>query len=181
MYRVLAITALTLVAGCERPHDVPTAPTSPKVPSQQRDNPKSQPSSDAATPLPQAVVDPRDVVWDMASLVTGDFDGDGHADQATLGHVKGGVVVLIEHSSVSGSFNKQLLPFGLNGSEQAATCGPVSRIEVSPLSCSMETEEDTVSGCRESPRAVGLSVGGDCDAIHLYWNHDQGQMAWWRY
>jgi hypothetical protein len=118
---------------------------------------------------------------DQATLITGDFDGDKLPDRAALGRIDKGFVVVIDRNTGPGTFKRQVLPFGINGSEQAATCGPIATLKSTPLSCAFQTDEVKLPGCIEAPGAIGLSVGGaDCDPINLYWDHDRDLMAWWR-
>lgn len=120
-----------------------------------------------------------DVSWDRNSAVVQDFDGDGGDDVAALGYVRDGVVLAIVTSSTKGEI-PQILTFGVNGRDQAAICGPLpARLETYPLSC--DADGAMLSGCIESPSTSGLTLsGGDCDSVHLYWNHDEKRMSWWR-
>jgi hypothetical protein len=54
-----------------------------------------------------------------------------------------------------------------------------AELSASPVMCN--PMDDSLPGCKEFPGTVSLSLrGGDCDAIHMYWDHGAGQMAWWR-
>ena len=168
MTRVLVVAALIVIAGCTREPQASAAAAQPS-------------SKNPSELMAQAPTDRPDVKVDQATLITGDFDGDKLPDQAALGRMENGFVVVIDKNTGPGTFKRQILPFGINGSEQAATCGPITKLNVAPLSCAFQTDEVKLPGCIEAPGTIGLSVGGDdCDPINLYWDHDRNLMAWWR-
>ncbi len=130
---------------------------------------------------PQAEIDLAEVKWDESSRIAADFDGDGKSDKAALGFVGNGFVIAIDRATGQDSYEQQLLPFGINGRYEAATCGPDIKLEVMPLSCGYQTEDVKLPGCVESQGASELRAGnGECDKINLYWSHDDHQMVWWR-
>jgi hypothetical protein len=168
MMQILRVTALVLLAGCARS---PQEATQPVV----------APVRTGSPLLSQVSADRPEVGWDEKSLVTADFDGDGKSDQAALGFVGDRFVLAIGRNTGPGTYSRQLLSFGINGTEHAATCGPTIVLEVHPVSCAYQTDEVTLPGCVASSAASGLTVGGgECDAIHLYWHHGQNEMVWWR-
>ena len=108
--------------------------------------------------------------------VRGDFDGDGIEDRANLIQQTDHVSVAIH---LGGSTKTQMLRFGIDPAAQAAICGLPAELSVAPATC--DTEEGALEGCKDLPGVVGLTLsGGDCDAIHLFWDHNAGQMSWWR-
>ena len=116
------------------------------------------------------------VRWDPTTMVSRDFDGDGQADSAVIGYVGHGIVLAVRASSVKAP---QFLDFGINASEQAAICAAPAHLKTLELSCDIDGEK--LPGCRDSQRAWGLNLsGGECDAINLYWNHDEHHLSWWR-
>ena len=72
----------------------------------------------------------------------------------------------------------QFFEFGVGVTAQAAICTAPAKLEVYPPDCS--ADGDALPGCKASKGASGLSiVDGDCDSIHLYWDHDAKLMRWW--
>lgn len=110
------------------------------------------------------------------SEVRGDFDGDGVEDEARLIQYKDHVSVSIQQG---GNVGTQILQFRIDPAAQDAICGLPAELSVSPLACNQVNEP--LPGCKELPGAVALSLrGGDCDAIHMYWDHGAERMTWWR-
>ncbi|MDC8784798.1 hypothetical protein [Roseateles koreensis] len=117
--------------------------------------------------------------WDSASAVAGDFDGRSSRGGAMLGYAGSKVYLAIQAGSRGKSLRYQYLEFGVGPGAQAAICSAPAKLEVYPLECSME--EGELPGCKATKGASGLSiVDGDCDSIHLYWDHVSNRMQWWR-
>lgn len=112
-------------------------------------------------------------------MVTADFNGDKIIDRAAIGYKKGQVIVSISMGHDKSHGKVQLLPFGVGAGIQAAICEVPATIKTEPLEC---TAEDTpLPGCKPLTEAKGLRLsGGECDSIHLYWNHLTNRMEWWR-
>jgi len=73
----------------------------------------------------------------------------------------------------------QTLEFGVASGAQDAVCALPVALSTSPSSC--DADGRALPGCVAMPGTLHLSIDdGACDAIHLYWNHDAGRMAWWR-
>ena len=71
----------------------------------------------------------------------------------------------------------QLRYTGANGAELKN--GQVT-LQLARPACLLES--GPLAGCDASRSGAGLRLGDDrCDAIHLYWNFQTGQMAWWRH
>lgn len=123
--------------------------------------------------------DRSSVKWLAESTVVGDLNGDGKTDAAMLGLEANGVVVAVAMHGADGGVHVQYLTFAVGRGSQATICALPARLESQPLSC---TEGDgSLPGCRDEPPAVGLSlVDDECDSIHMYWDHDDGVVAWWR-
>jgi hypothetical protein len=128
--------------------------------------------------LDEAVASRKDVKWDESTVVSVDFDGDGKSDSALVGYVGDQLLVVIGNGGRAQNTPVQLLQFGI-GQSQDSVCAAPATLEVAKLSCG--TGADPLPGCKDSPDAVGLTLGGgECDPIHLYWDHDHKRMGWWR-
>jgi len=141
----------------------------------------SIPPEEKAVLLEELSKQRSDVRWESGSLLSGDFDGDGNQDRAALGYVGDGFVIAIGNNTEPGSYAWQFLPFGINGTDEAATCGPTIKLEALPLACAPESDDSKLPGCVEFKGATSLTAGsGECDPINLYWDHDKHHMTWWR-
>lgn len=120
------------------------------------------------------------VQWDLSTFVEGDFNGDGRKDVALVGYEGGSILLALRVSSSNRNPRPtQFLPFSISPSIEAAICEAPARLQVEPLICS--PMDELLPGCRPSVSARSLwLMGGDCDPINLYWDHDQHRMAWWR-
>ena len=120
------------------------------------------------------------VRWDRPSLVEADFNADGFTDFAMIGYEEEGLVLAINASSDKGRrYHSELLPFGVGASIQRAVCSLPATLSIHEQVC--DPGEGLLAGCRESKRSKSLSLGdGECVSIHLYWNHDEERMEWWR-
>jgi hypothetical protein len=121
-----------------------------------------------------------DIKWDRATVVSGDFNDDGKQDYAMVGYKGGGIVLAIRATSAGdGKLQTQYLQYGIGGNSQAAVCEAPAKLQVKKQLCNPIDEQ--LPGCKESPTANSLRLsGGECDAIHLYWNHKENRMEWWR-
>lgn len=73
----------------------------------------------------------------------------------------------------------QQLVFGVDPARQDAVCKLPAVLEVVSLTC--EAMDEPLPGCKMSKSAKALLISdGECDPIHLYWNHEAGELAWWR-
>jgi hypothetical protein len=116
------------------------------------------------------------VVWDTAA-VRADVDGDGVVDDAYLGRARGRIFVGLV---LGGAKNVDVVDFAISASIQQAICSEPAMLTAEPTNNPVETV-GPLKGFRPSARASGLRLaGGDCDSIHLYWDHDQNQLSWWR-
>jgi hypothetical protein len=105
-----------------------------------------------------------DIQWDRSSLLTADLDCDGVPDSALLGRAgKGAAVLIVLGPAAAGS------RAGVVKLAPAELCGD-------PLALKLEDLEDSPKkGCK------GLSLSsGECDAFHIFWNREDGEIDWWR-
>lgn len=120
-----------------------------------------------------------EIKWEKSSLITADFNGDKLKDSAALGYKNKDQVligILMGHLK---NGKPQLLPFGIGAGIQEAICALPATLSAEPLECT--AEDSPLPGCKQLAGAKGLFLsGGECDPIHLYWNHLTKQMDWWR-
>jgi hypothetical protein len=117
-----------------------------------------------------------DVVWDT-SAVNADINGDGVADFAHLGRARGRVYVGLV---LAGSKTIDMLDFAVSSAIQEAICSEPAALSAEATNYPLE-EIGPLEGFRPSTRASGLRLaGGECDSIHLYWDHDHNRLGWWR-
>lgn len=170
-YRSAIFVIVLGLAGCSRE---PSPPEPSTQRAQQPSPPRDQPSEVVAT-------DPTPTTnWDPSTSVSADFNADGLTDEAAVGYVSSDAIELaVDIAKPDGPRARQVLRFGI-GQSQDAICATPAALEVEKVYCSGDGAGE-LPGCRESDRPSGLALsGGDCDAIHLYWDHEHNQMAWWR-
>jgi hypothetical protein len=120
------------------------------------------------------------VHWDVDSAVVADIDCDDRVDTAAVGRKDDEVRVgLVRGAELS---PPQVLAFAVSTAEQAAVCSVDVALEVESMDKELRDEEmDPPAGYQRSATCQGLALGdGNCDSIHLYWNHDSSQLDWWR-
>ena len=119
-----------------------------------------------------------EIKWDKSSLVTADFNGDKIKDSAALGYKDDQIVIGISMGHMRNG-KPQLLPFSIEAGIQAAICALPATLGTEPLICT--AEDSRLPGCKQLAGAKGLFLaGGECDSVHLYWNHRTKRMDWWR-
>ncbi|MBZ4187179.1 hypothetical protein K7B09_12695 [Thermomonas sp. RSS23] len=110
-----------------------------------------------------------------AGTLHADFDGDGRPDAAQLVQHRDHVSVRVQRG---GSRKPQVLTFPINAGVSGGLCAVPAVLKLERHDCN--TEEGRLPGCRPSTTASDLRLaGGECDAIHMYWNHRQHRLAWW--
>ena len=119
-----------------------------------------------------------EIRWEKSSVITSDFNGDKIMDSAALGY-KGKQIIIGVSMGHKKNTKVQLLPFSIGAEIQEAICALPATLEAEPLECT--AEDSPLPGCKQLTAAKGLFLsGGECDPIHLYWNHITKQMEWWR-
>jgi hypothetical protein len=121
------------------------------------------------------------VQWDAPSTVHADFNGDGYPDLAQLGTQDGAVVLGIgTRQPGQAGPQVQLLRFRVDADAHDGVCTHRVTLQLAKPACLLES--GPLAGCDASRSGAGLRLGDErCDAIHLYWNFQTGQMAWWRH
>jgi hypothetical protein len=146
------------------------------VPSTQTQPSKSEaPIQEVAAPTDTAAT----AKWDQATTVKADFNSDGVPDEAVVGYVDDGLLLAIDTGRSDGAKIRSLMSFGIGQSQDSICAAPATlRVE---MACEVDGEQ--LPGCRPTKEPSGLALGdrsGDCDSIHLYWDHEENRMAWWR-
>jgi hypothetical protein len=119
-----------------------------------------------------------DVKWESATALSADFDCDGRADQAFLGRSGGRVFV-----GVVGTARSQpaILDFAVGGGMQPAICAEPAVLSIESLDYDPGEAVGEIDGFHRSKACKGLQLeGGQCDSLHLYWNHNTKRLEWWR-
>ncbi len=120
-----------------------------------------------------------EVLWNARSAVVADVTCDGKPDTIALGSQKGEVIVGV----VSGADPEkvQLFAFPVRRDKQDGFCAVPKRIEISPLKCARETEEDRLPGCRPIEGCKEFAVNDTlCDPFNFYWDSSRKSLTWWR-
>jgi len=117
------------------------------------------------------------VQWD-SSAVKADFNGDGQTDFAHLGRANGRIFVGIV---LGGSSRVESLDFAISAAEQRAICSEPATLVMESSDYDPAADIGPLPGFRRSKTTKGLRLSdGECDSIHLYWDHALDHMAWWR-
>ena len=112
--------------------------------------------------------------------VEGDINCDGNKDSARISQANGKVVltVILHDGSMANE-----LSFGLgNPTRQDALCGVTANLKPEEMQDDLSSIlGENPEGYEPSRECIGLNIsGGECDSIHLFWNHVSEEMNWWR-
>ena len=130
--------------------------------------------SDPRTTLHAAYPEVR---WDTIP-VRADFDCDGSDDHAVIGRYKDHVFVGFVFAR---SRNTDVLEYAVSAGIQQAICQEPATLEVESQDFDPPAESGALPGFRRSLSCKGLRLaGGECDSVHIYWNHNDKQITWWR-
>jgi hypothetical protein len=111
-------------------------------------------------------------------VVVGDLNCDGRADDATVGHLPGKVLVGV---IMAGTATPTILEFAVSRSEQAAVCNDNVTLELEDLDYDPAGSVGPLPGFARSKTCKGLRLAEEeCDSIHIYWNGVTKQLTWWR-
>ncbi len=115
-----------------------------------------------------------------SSHVVGDIDCDGNIDTAHISQTGDEVVLTV--TLHDGRIANQLV-FGLGDSmRQDGLCGVQAYLNPEEMENDLsEILGQNPEGYRPSGACLGLNIsGGECDSIHIFWNHVTNEMNWWR-
>lgn len=116
--------------------------------------------------------------WDSKSVLQGDFDCDGKRDAALLGEDKQSVWVAIFNRGLDAA--PQTLSF-----PKSVMCNAKKRhLKADALDVSDAEWRDSLGevpdGYRTSKTCQGLVLeSGECDSLHIYWNHAKKKFNAW--
>jgi hypothetical protein len=112
------------------------------------------------------------ITWDRQSVVTADIACDHGLDQAYLGRSAHQVYV----GFVRAANKKARFCNSAWGDHQDAICEEPAMLSVESMDYDLDAR-----GFKRSRTCKGLVLsGGDCDPIHLFWNHATQNLDWWR-
>lgn len=118
------------------------------------------------------------VQWDAKSGLRADLDCDGRADQAFLGRNAGRVYVGLVRAAAT---KPEILDFAVDAGSQKAICAEPAKLVVESLNYDPTEAVGPIDGFRRSRTCKGLRLsGGECDSVHLFWNHASKSLDWWR-
>jgi hypothetical protein len=108
-----------------------------------------------------------------------DMDCDGKIDIVRLENSKDKAKISV---TIAKDVSVHELEFGLGSPGlQSSLCGSEASISKEPLSELNSEEIGVLPGYKASEQCHGIKVsGGDCDSMHVYWNHDKQTIYWWR-
>lgn len=119
--------------------------------------------------------------WSVRDAVLLDMDGDGSLDLVTLGTSDQGAAVGVVLGGLQGS--AQILAFSISPNRQLATCGPPSGFSHGPKSPPDPTASVGLppgyNRCSSCPELI-VSGTGECDPLHVFWDHETNALGWWR-
>jgi len=118
------------------------------------------------------------VQWDAKSDLRADLDCDGHSDQAFLGRNAGRVYVGVVRAAAT---KPEILDFAVDAGIQEVICAEPANLVVESLDYDPAEVLGPIDGFRRSRTCKGLKLsGGECDSVHLFWNHASKSLDWWR-
>ena len=112
--------------------------------------------------------------------VEGDINCDGNKDSARIAQVNDKVVltVVLHDGTIANE-----LSFGVGDPmRQDALCGMSAHLNSEQMTEDLSVIlEQNPEGYRPSSACIGLNIsGGECDSIHIFWNHVTNELNWWR-
>ena len=162
---LIILFACMIVYGCARDEAPPAS-----VPAPQESQALTSPSVPAIDGASEA--QPR--------VLKADVDCDGAEDTARMEYVEDRVRVTV---TLAATKESQSLEFGLGDSmAQESLCGTEATLDVAGMDYDLtEVFGENPEGFRQSKSCKGLRLmGGECDSMHIFWNHDAQHIDWWR-
>jgi hypothetical protein len=119
-----------------------------------------------------------DVHWETKSGLRADVDCDGGPDQAFLGRSGNRVYVGVIRATVR---KAEIADFAVDAAIQRAICAEPAKLVVESLDYDPTEAVGSIDGFHRSRTCRGLELsGGQCDSVHLFWNHASKSLDWWR-
>ncbi len=120
-----------------------------------------------------------DYDWNRSSAIEVDLNRNGQIDFVRLGIADESVGLLVTVDSMA----LPVIDIPIDGSRQFGIC-PGSDPSIS-LMAQSEAPLDALGAMPEGYEACSdcieiVVVGGECDALHFYWNTVTEQLSWWR-
>jgi len=143
------------------------------------EEPVGSKSAQHASP-PQTTAIAKDAGVAHPAAVKADVDCDGVEDTAQMEYVDGRVRVTVILAAAKAP---QSLEFGLgNSMAQESLCGTEATLEIEGMDYDLtDALGENPEGFRQSKTCKGLRLmGGECDSMHIFWNHDTQHIDWWR-
>lgn len=154
-------------AGCARDEEVVVAASAPQA-------------SSVATSRQAVAPVAGDVGEAQPVTVKADVDCDGVDDTAQMDYVEDRVRVTV---TLAATKTSQSLEFGLgNSGAQDSLCGTEATLEIEDMDYDLiEAFGENPEGLRQSKTCKGLRLmDGECDSMHIFWNHETMRVDWWR-
>ena len=166
-FPLIVLLACMSISGCAKDEEpVGSAPA--------LDVPPPQATSQAAAATAEDAGDAH------PAAVKADIDCDGAEDTAQMEYVENRVRVTVTFAATKTS---QSLEFGLGDSmAQESLCGTEATLEIEDTDYDLiEAFGENPEGFRQSKTCKGLNLSdGECDSMHIFWNHDARHIDWWR-
>lgn len=122
----------------------------------------------------------EEIKWDESSTIEADMNCDGTPDVAKLGYFDKHVRLSV---TISPNGSSQFIDFGLGmPGYQDALCGTYPVLTIEDMDYDLiEVFGENPEGFKRSKACKGLNVrAGECDSMHIFWNHETNHINWWR-
>jgi hypothetical protein len=126
--------------------------------------------------------EPHGLTWRYSQHL--DINCDGSLDEFFTAKDSTRAYVAVVLGPISTAAKHSIIALRLDRGSQDGLCGPIESLTPETLSTAKELLEmvgQEPEGYRYSRKCRGLSLGaGECDRFHLFWNHAEGILDWWR-
>ena len=113
-------------------------------------------------------------------VLVGDIDCDGHPDSISYTVAPKEVRVVVKFGQHDRA--DQSLTFPIDAYLQNGLCAAPAKVRLESLDFDPKTQDlGELHGFRRSTTCKGVVLEDlQCDAIHIYWDHDARRLAYWR-
>ncbi len=126
--------------------------------------------------------EPHGLTWRYSQHL--DINCDGALDEVFTAKDSARAYVAVVLGPISTASKHSIIALRFDGGSQDVLCGPIESLTPETLSTAKELREmvgQEPVGYRYSRMCRGLSLrAGECDRFHLFWNHAEGTLDWWR-